>query len=131
MPINEILLNPNLNLILDIFILAFGLCFGSFLNVCIYRIPLKESIIITPSHCTSCGHKIRFYENIPVIAWLILRGKCSKCHSKISFIYPAVEILTAIIVFLFWLKAKNTEYPIQFFLMYLNLAFLLIPNILY
>ena len=125
--IEKIILNPNLSFLLNIFIFIFGLCFGSFLNVCIYRIPKKESIAINPSHCTACGKKIRFYENIPVISWLCLRGKCSNCREKISAIYPVVEIITGIIILLLWQQAKNTAHPLSQILLYINLTFLFIP----
>ena len=72
----------------------FGLCLGSFLNVCIYRIPLKKSIVSPPSSCPACGHKIRFYDNIPVISYILLLGKCRNCKSHLSLQYPVVEVLT-------------------------------------
>ncbi|WP_457679170.1 prepilin peptidase [Thermovibrio sp.] len=77
-------------------LLAFviGLVIGSFLNVCIYRIPKRESVIYPPSHCPNCNAKIKWHDNIPVISYLILRGKCRECGEKISPIYPIVELLT-------------------------------------
>ncbi|MCF7790579.1 MAG: prepilin peptidase [Victivallales bacterium] len=126
--INSISSSPDLTGILNVFIFIFGLCFGSFLNVCIYRFPRKESVMFGASHCTNCGCRIRFYENIPLISWLLLRGKCSKCRSKISVTYPLIELITGVLVYFLWLEAKGTPYPIQQFLMYLNLTFLLIPT---
>lgn len=73
----------------------FGLLMGSFFNVIIYRLPRHESIAYPASHCQNCSHSIRSWENIPVISWLILRGKCSECHTHISYRYPLIEILTA------------------------------------
>jgi leader peptidase (prepilin peptidase)/N-methyltransferase len=74
-----------------------GLLLGSFYNVCIYRIPKKESIAFPPSHCPKCNHKIRWWENIPVISYvLILRGKCSSCGERISIQYPLVELITGL-----------------------------------
>jgi len=73
----------------------FGLVFGSFLNVCIARLPKHESIIAPRSHCPRCGHRIRWYDNIPVVSFLILGGRCRDCRAKISLVYPLVEILTA------------------------------------
>jgi len=70
---------------------------GSFLNVCIYRIPLKKSIVFPPSSCTKCDHKIQWYENIPVLSWLFLRGKCSGCGEKISMIYPSIELINGFV----------------------------------
>jgi len=79
-----------------------GLCIGSFFNVLIWRIPREESIAWPPSHCTGCGHKIKAYENIPVLSYLFLRGKCSGCKAPISIIYPLIEILTAVTLVLVW-----------------------------
>lgn len=82
---------------MDILILVmlalFGLCVGSFLNVLIYRIPKGEEFVKTPSHCMSCGHKLSWYENIPVFSWLLQGGKCRACNVKLSAQYPIVEAL--------------------------------------
>jgi len=80
-------------------IIAFvlGLLIGSFLNVVIIRIPKDESIVFGASHCTSCGHKLRPWHNIPLFSWLFLRGKCAYCKSSISVQYPLVELLSGII----------------------------------
>jgi leader peptidase (prepilin peptidase)/N-methyltransferase len=78
-------------------VLLLGLLIGSFLNVCILRIPREESIVLPPSHCTSCGASIKPYDNIPVLSWLVLRGRCRKCKAKISPQYPAVELLTGLL----------------------------------
>jgi leader peptidase (prepilin peptidase)/N-methyltransferase len=77
---------------------AFGLVFGSFLNVCIARLPRQESIITPRSHCPRCGRPIRWYDNIPVLSFLLLGGRCRDCRERISLIYPAVEVLTAVIL---------------------------------
>lgn len=69
-----------------------GLLFGSFLNVCISRLPAHESIVSPRSRCTSCGHTIRWYDNIPVLSWLLLRARCRDCKARISWRYPAVEL---------------------------------------
>jgi leader peptidase (prepilin peptidase)/N-methyltransferase len=72
----------------------FGLLFGSFLNVCIARLPRGESIVKPRSRCPHCGHAIRWYDNIPVLSWILLRGRCRDCGQPISPIYPAVELAT-------------------------------------
>ena len=76
---------------------VFGAVIGSFLNVVIHRVPLEESIVFPNSRCPSCGAVIAFYDNIPVISWLALRAKCRGCKQRISFRYPAVELLTAVL----------------------------------
>jgi leader peptidase (prepilin peptidase) / N-methyltransferase len=75
-------------------IFALGLAFGSFLNVCIYRLPLDLSVVHPGSACPSCRKHIAFYDNIPVLSWLILRGRCRQCHARISPRYLMVELLT-------------------------------------
>jgi leader peptidase (prepilin peptidase)/N-methyltransferase len=81
--------------VLAIFSGIFGTLIGSFLNVVIYRVPLRKSIVSPPSACPNCGHEISARENIPVISWLFLRGKCSSCKAPISARYPLVEAGTA------------------------------------
>jgi leader peptidase (prepilin peptidase) / N-methyltransferase len=76
-------------------LLLFGLAVGSFLNVCIYRLPRKESLNWPGSHCTKCNRSLSWYENIPVVSWLVLRGRCRTCRDAISPIYPIVEAVTA------------------------------------
>jgi leader peptidase (prepilin peptidase)/N-methyltransferase len=73
----------------------FGLAVGSFLNVVIYRVPRHESVVSPPSACPSCGTHIEARDNIPVVSWLLLRGRCRHCQARISWQYPAVELLTA------------------------------------
>jgi leader peptidase (prepilin peptidase) / N-methyltransferase len=73
---------------------AFGLLVGSFLNVCIYRLPRGESIVWPASRCASCKRELSWFENVPVVAWLALRGRCRTCQSHISAMYPIVEAVT-------------------------------------
>lgn len=75
-------------------ILLLGLCFGSFLNVCICRIPHGKSVIWPPSACPNCHARIQWYDNIPVLSWFILGAKCRHCKLPISVVYPVIEILT-------------------------------------
>lgn len=72
-----------------------GACVGSFLNVCVYRWPEDQSVVSPPSTCPNCGSRIRWYDNVPVLGWLRLRGKCRACGAPISIQYPLVELLTA------------------------------------
>jgi leader peptidase (prepilin peptidase)/N-methyltransferase len=76
---------------------VYGLVIGSFLNVVIWRVPRKESIAKPPSHCPGCDKKIANRDNIPVISWLLLRGRCRNCGTSISVRYPFVELLTAVL----------------------------------
>jgi leader peptidase (prepilin peptidase)/N-methyltransferase len=78
-------------------IFAFGLIIGSFLNVCILRIPAAESIVLPPSHCPKCAAPIKPYDNIPVVSWLVLAGRCRKCKARISPMYPMVELATGLL----------------------------------
>lgn len=88
-------------LVPDIFWLVtffiFGLILGSFFNVCIWRIPREESIVKPGSHCTRCNAEIKWYDNIPVLSYIILRGKCRKCGEPFSVRYAAIELLTGIL----------------------------------
>jgi leader peptidase (prepilin peptidase)/N-methyltransferase len=79
-----------------LFSILLGLILGSFLNVCIHRIPEGSSIVHPPSSCPSCGKPIRFYDNIPVLSYIILRGRCRHCGKAISLRYPTVELLTGL-----------------------------------
>ena len=74
-----------------------GLMVGSFLNVCIFRIPLGQSIVHPPSRCMKCGNALRWYHNVPVVSWLVLRGRCGFCGEPVSARYPAVELLTGVV----------------------------------
>lgn len=74
-----------------------GLAFGSFLNVCISRVPRDESVVAPASHCRACGAPLRWRDNIPLVSWLALGGRCRHCGARISARYPAVELLTALL----------------------------------
>ena len=89
--------------IILILIILVGLALGSFLNVCIYRIPQKKSLLSPGSFCPKCGTKIRYRDNIPLISYILLRGKCRNCQEKISFQYPLVEFITPLLLVLtYW-----------------------------
>lgn len=80
----------------ELFGFVLGLLFGSFLNVCISRLPAHESIVSPRSRCPQCDHSIRWYDNIPLVSWVLLRARCRDCKAQISWRYPAVELATAI-----------------------------------
>ena len=88
-----------------IIIAVFGLVFGSFLNVVIYRLPRRMSLMRPPSSCPGCGARIKPYDNVPVLSYLLLGGKCRRCGRKISPLYPAVEALTGLGFVLVYLNA--------------------------
>jgi leader peptidase (prepilin peptidase)/N-methyltransferase len=99
----------------DIFFTIAGAAVGSFLNVLICRIPEGKSVVYPSSHCPKCTHSIRFYDNIPLISYLVLRGRCRDCHEKISLRYPLVEALTALMSFLlFWKFGLSMKYLFSF-----------------
>jgi leader peptidase (prepilin peptidase) / N-methyltransferase len=86
-----------LSTFIGVFVFLFGLIIGSFLNVCILRIPSGKSIVLPASACPKCGELIRPYDNIPVLSYLLLGGKCRGCKTKISWMYPLVELLTGLL----------------------------------
>ena len=102
---------------------AFGLIIGSFMNVVAYRLPRGESVVFPGSHCPSCDTAIKPYDNVPVLSWLVLRGRCRSCHNSISARYPIVEAVTgALLVAVVLTKGADED-------AYLGLAFviLLVP----
>ena len=89
--------------VLSAFVFLAGLCIGSFLNVCIWRIPRDESIVFPGSHCPACGHALAPWDNIPLLSWLILNGRCRHCRGPISPRYFFVELLTGALFTALWL----------------------------
>lgn len=87
-----------------LFPFVFGAVVGSFLNVCICRLPLNESVVFPPSHCPRCDYRIRWYDNVPIVSYLILRGKCRSCGERISPQYPLVEALNGFSTLFLFLK---------------------------
>jgi len=92
------------NVVLGCFAFLFGALIGSFLNVCICRMPKSESIVFPPSHCTRCDYVIRWYDNIPILSYLLLRGKCRRCGEPISLQYPLVEFINGALALALFLK---------------------------
>ena len=90
--------------LIEIYIFLVGLCIGSFLNVCIYRLPASQSIVHPRSKCPKCGKLIAFYDNIPIFSFLWLKGRCRHCGVKIGLRYPAVELLAGILALATFLK---------------------------
>jgi leader peptidase (prepilin peptidase)/N-methyltransferase len=93
----------------------FGAVVGSFLNVCIYRLPLGKSIVFPASHCPGCGTAVRYFDNIPVLSYLLLRGRCRSCGARISLQYPVVELVNAILTMLLFIKfGFSLEFLVMF-----------------
>lgn len=133
---------PDLNLVPPVFgyVAAgiFGAIIGSFLNVVIHRVPLEESVVFPNSRCPSCGAVIAFYDNIPVLSWLVLRGKCRGCKGRISFRYPAVELLTAaLFVGVAWHAGFSAALPFDLVfcsallaLVFIDAEHMILPNVI-
>jgi leader peptidase (prepilin peptidase) / N-methyltransferase len=94
--------------VLELFAFLLGLVFGSFLNVCIARLPKGESVVRPRSRCPGCGHAIRWYDNVPLVSWLVLRGRCRDCGGRIAGWYPAVELGVGV---WFWLAVAGVHLP--------------------
>jgi leader peptidase (prepilin peptidase) / N-methyltransferase len=103
-------------MVFTLFSFLVGISIGSFLNVCIYRIPLGKSIIHPPSACPDCGRTIRFYDNIPLLSYLFLLGKCRNCSRSIPLRYPVVEFLTGLLGLALYLRyGLSAEGVLYFF----------------
>src|SRR5881397_832756 len=86
-----------------VFLFAVGACVGSFLNVVIWRLPRGQSIVSPPSHCPKCDRKLNWFDNIPIVAWIALRGRCRFCGEPISPRYPIVEAITALLFVFYYI----------------------------
>jgi leader peptidase (prepilin peptidase)/N-methyltransferase len=95
-------------------IAVLGLVIGSFLNVCIYRIPKEESIAFPPSHCGKCSHELKAIDLIPVLSYIFLRGRCRFCKEKISARYPIIETLNALLYLIVYLKFGLTLIALKY-----------------
>ena len=117
---------------------TFGAIIGSFLNVVIHRVPREESIVFPHSRCPSCGSVIAFYDNIPVISYLVLLGKCRSCKAPISIRYPAVELLTALLfVAVTWHDGLTVALPFDLIfaaaliaLVFIDAEHMILPNVI-
>jgi len=122
----------------QVFVFILGCCLGSFFNVVIYRLPAKLSIVQPGSHCPRCSRPIAFYDNIPLISYLILMGKCRHCRAPISFRYPTVEALTGTIALLLFqqygfsmqLLGESIFVSLLILIAFIDLDTFTIPNIL-
>ncbi len=121
-----------------IFFFIIGAAVGSFLNVVIHRVPREESIVFPNSACPKCGKAINSFDNIPVLSWLILRGKCRNCKSPISPRYPAVELLNALLfILVFWQIGFNPFLPVALIfvttivaLIFIDAEHMILPNVI-
>lgn len=115
---------------------VFGAAVGSFLNVVIHRVPREESIVFPNSACPKCGAAIKQYDNIPILSWLLLRGKCRGCEEPISIRYPAVELLNAVLwLLVFWQFGLSPLLPVGLVLvsvivalMFIDAEHMILPN---
>ena len=107
---------------------VFGCCIGSFLNVCIWRIPLGESIADAPSHCPKCGYEIRWFDNIPLVSFLVLGCRCRHCREPITWRYFIVEALTGTLFSLLLLKTGMTEQPVTMLSVYWPMTMLAVTT---
>ena len=133
---------PDLNLVPPAvgYVIAgvFGAVIGSFLNVVIHRVPLEESIVFPNSRCASCGGAIAFYDNIPILSWVMLGAKCRRCKERISFRYPAVELLTAaLFVGVAWHTGLSAALPFDLVfvsalvaLLFIDAEHMILPNVI-
>lgn len=119
---------PELLTIALVSVFVFGSCLGSFLNVCIWRLPLGESIVSAPSHCTKCGYEIRWYDNIPIVSYLVLRGRCRNCREPYSPRYLIVEALTGLLFVAVFLKVGLTAQPPALLALYWTMVLLCITT---
>jgi leader peptidase (prepilin peptidase) / N-methyltransferase len=122
---------------------AFGCIVGSFLNVCIYRIPRGESVVSPPSHCPHCGYSIPWYLNVPLVTWLWLGGKCANCKAPISIRYFLVELLTGIAFAACWISSSHLSghvspwLPLVYFILlsgliaatFIDIEHLIVPDV--
>lgn len=128
---------PGNSIFFLIFSFVLGLLFGSFANVVIYRLPLKQSVVWPGSHCPGCKKKIRWFDNIPLCSWILLRGQCRSCKTAISFKYPLVELLMATLFSALYFKFGLTWTFAEFLLLgfglvvvsAIDLKYMILPDV--
>ncbi|HEX3250648.1 MAG TPA: prepilin peptidase [Pyrinomonadaceae bacterium] len=133
---------PDLHVVPPVFVYVvagvFGAIIGSFLNVVVHRVPLEESIVFPNSRCPSCGAAIAFYDNIPVLSYVVLGAKCRHCKEHISFRYPAIELLTAaLFVGVAWHDGLSAALPFDLIfasallaLVFIDAEYMILPNVI-
>ncbi len=114
---------------MNVFFFVLGACIGSFLNVCIWRLPRDESLLHPPSHCPKCNYQIPWYDNIPLLSWIALGAKCRKCKVQISPRYFLVELVTGYLFLMVWMKVLATGQPASAVLPYFWIVGLCIVTI--
>ena len=102
-----------------------GACFGSFANVCIYRMPRGKSIAHPPSFCPKCETPIKWYDNIPIVSFFMLRGKCRTCKKKISIRYPVIEFVMGLLTFILY-KKFSISLPFLFYFIFIFALFIML-----
>ena len=115
-----------LTVMIYFFVFLFGITIGSFLNVCIYRLPNGESLITNNSHCMTCGTQIKRYDLIPVLSWIILRGRCRACGAKITPRYMIIELMTGLIFLGVFMRYDFMEYGLYPVMLCLFMAGLIV-----
>ena len=110
-----------------LFVFIISISIGSFINVCIYRLPIEKNLNI-PSYCPNCNIKIKYIDNIPLISFILLKGKCKNCNKNISFQYPFIELLTSFIAVIIYLKFGFTIVAIFSFLFVISLIILIFTD---
>ncbi len=96
-----------MDLSMNLLMFVIGTIFGSFVNVIIYRIPKNISLLYPPSSCVECGERLRWYENVPIVSYLLLQGKCRHCGTRFSISYPAIEVLFGVVFVILYAYAQN------------------------
>jgi len=114
-----------------VFVFVLGACVGSFLNVCIYRIPENKSVVTGHSYCYSCGHKLSFPDMVPVLSYILLRGRCRYCDAGFSLQYPLVEFLTGLLYLIVFIKFGYSWATVSFWSLFSLLIVVTVIDLYY